>query len=459
MIWIARSIVLAGVDFTLGWWQCNRTHSKRLRLATTGKVHESIHNDDLQSDSKVTEPGTICEVCFIGAGYVGALTAIVLASKNPNRCFTVVNKDDGLIAAWDSDQLPIFEPGLEDVLFVDGVHHERQTSEAPQRRRLQNIRFSTAMDKWIAAADIIFVCVDTPLSETLDPSSGAVGLNHKNVKAAIRRIAELSTGCQIVVLKSTVPCGTVGEIEKVFESEATPAASLDILSCPEFLAQGSTIRDLLLPNRLVIGHIPRSAEAVGALKTLYEWVSAERIIIMDAWSSELAKIASNAFIGQRISSINSLSTLAVIHLNDWQNRRILTRPTSHLTRGLGLQGRRAVAILGLTFKKNTLDTRNSTAIGLIQGLIQHGAEPRLYEPHLQYSQIESVIGPMASRIVVSSIEAARDGCHALVIHTNWDTFKHNGDYWGRISRLMGPPKVLLDPWGITELWQYGAVRV
>ncbi|KAF5858255.1 hypothetical protein ETB97_004662 [Aspergillus alliaceus] len=456
MIWIARSVVLAGVGFTLGWWQCDRTHSKRLRLATTGKVHENIHNDDLQSDSKVTEPGTICEVCFIGAGYVCALTAIVLASKNPNRCFTVVDKDDGLIAAWDSDQLPIFEPGLEDVLFVDGAHHERQTSKALQRRRLQNIRFSTAMDKWIAAADIIFVCVDTPLSETLDPSSGTVGLKHKNVKAAIRRIAELSTGCQIVVLKSTVPCGTVGEIEKVFESEATPAASLDILSCPEFLAQGSTIRDLLLPNRLVIGHIPRSAEAVGALKTLYEWVSAERIIIMDAWSSELAKIASNAFIGQRISSINSLSTLC-------ESAGANVHAVSDVIPGVGvigrLQGRRAVAILGLTFKKNTLDTRNSTAIGLIQGLLQHGAEPRLYEPHLQYSQIESAIGPMASRIVVSSIEAARDGCHALVIHTNWDTFKHNGDYWGRISRLMGPPKVLLDPWGITELWQYGAVRV
>ncbi|KAE8326272.1 UDP-glucose/GDP-mannose dehydrogenase family, central domain-containing protein [Aspergillus sergii] len=393
---------------------------------------------------------SVKEVCFIGAGYVGALTAIVLASKNSDVKFTVVDKSESVISAWNSNHIPLFEPGLEELYFDESEQKVHADCERPRRRRLHIIAFYTAMDECIMAADMIFICVDTPLHGSFSHDMEWKGLDLTNIM--------------------------VDGVKQVLENKANTTASFDVISSPECLAQGSAIWVSFSP-----------IVAVGAMKSLYKWIPADRIITVNTWSSELSKIASNAFIAQRINSINSLSAVcessganihdisrvvgaepragplslragfgfgdsclykdvcclvylaqklglsevadhwkAVVRLNDRQNGRILKRIVA------GLPPHQEFNSLG-----HTLDTRNSTAIGLVQGL-------------RQFDQIECIFGSATSEMVIAGIEDACRGCHALVIHTNWDEFADCTILWERISRSMMEPKVLLDPWGVTN---------
>ncbi|KAE8378153.1 nucleotide sugar dehydrogenase [Aspergillus bertholletiae] len=460
--------------------------------------------------------GSAQETLLTHAEILGALTAIVLALKNPDVKFTIVDKNEGLISSWNSNHLPLFEPGLEEIFFDEPQQKVHKDGRSPRRRRLPNVTFSTTVDASIVAADMIFICVNTPLHGSFHIERDWKGLDLSNIKAVAERIAAVSVRHQTVVLKSTVPCGMANHIKQMLEKKVNVTASFDVISSPEFLAQGSAIRGLLSPNRVVIGDATQPTEAVAAIRSLYGWVPTDRIITVNVWSSELAKIASNAFIAQRISSINSMSAVcessganvhdisqivgseprigplslragfgfggsclykdvccliylaqelglsevadywkSVIRLNDWQNRRILERIVSFLPSAAGGHNCGKVAVLGLTFKKDTLDTRNSAAIDLVQGLRQCGVKVHLYDPRLRFDQVECIFGSVTSEMMASSIEDACRGCHALVIHTNWDEFADYNIRWELISSSMMDPKVLLDPWGVTN---HGAMR-
>ncbi|KAI9925880.1 hypothetical protein MW887_005686 [Aspergillus wentii] len=279
------------------------------------KGHTYSESIEMKKPRRVFE---IRNACFVGSGYVGALTAIVLASKNPHIHFHVVDFDPHRIAAWNSDCLPILEPGVDELLNsinaemssvpLDETESEASEYQLVQRKRLPNISFSADVEGCIARADLVFLCVD---NDTLRQSDGEDGLNMVHLESAVRTIARISTGHKIVVQKSTAPCGIVHWIGKELKSSS---CTFDVLSNPEFITPGTAIRDLLYPHRVVIGHIVSegmaSAEAVNALKRLYTpWIPDERIVTTDAWSSELSKIAVNALIAQRISSLRSVKTI------------------------------------------------------------------------------------------------------------------------------------------------------
>ncbi|KAB8269724.1 UDP-glucose/GDP-mannose dehydrogenase family, NAD binding domain-containing protein [Aspergillus minisclerotigenes] len=383
------------------------------------------------------------EVCLIAAGYVGALTATVLASKSSDLKFTVVDKNESVISSWNSGHIPLFEPGLEELFFDESEQKVDADGERLRRRRLQNIAFSTIIDECIMAADMIFICM-LPWGSFKHDMEWK-GLDLTNINAAAERTAAVSIRHQTVVLKSTVPCNMVDGVKQVLDIKANTTASFNVISSPDFLAQGSAIRGLLFPNRVVIGDVTQSTRAV-----------ADRIITVNTWSSEPSKIPSNAFIAQRISSINSLSAVVV-------GTEPRVGPLS-LRAGFGFGGsclykdvRCLVYLaqkLGLSevanYRKAVVHTRNSTAIGLVQGLHQYGKKVRLYDPPLTFDQIECILGSATSEMVVAGIEDACRGCHALVIHTNWDEFADCSIPWERISSSMMEPKVLLDPWGVTN---------
>ncbi|TPR02493.1 Scytalone dehydratase family protein [Aspergillus niger] len=424
--------------------------------------------------------GNCQKVCMIGAGYVGALTAIALASKNPSVQFNVVDRDASLIAAWNSDHIPIFEPGLEDIIFEDGEANDKahcdslHNHQGRRTRRLANIFFSADICKHILDAHIIFICVDTP-SE--------------------------------VTLKETAP----------------PTASFDIVSSPEFLAQGTAMQDLLNPNRVVIGYEPAAdgttPEAVKTLTRLYTpWVPKERIVTTNTWSSELAKIASNALIAQRISSINSLSAVCeatgasvteisriagldprigplclragfgfggsclrkdvcclfylarelglydvaeywrgVIQINDSLSARITQRIMSFLPPDVtGMETK--AAVLGFSFKKNTTDIRNTTATNLVRDLLGSGIRVNIFDPHVPRQRIEKALmlqcgAAHVNTAVVERAEAACEGCSIIVLHTDWDEFLGTSVDWKGIVARMREPKLFLGPPGSFDAYK------
>ncbi|GKZ31012.1 hypothetical protein AbraIFM66950_010932 [Aspergillus brasiliensis] len=478
--------------------------------------------------------GNSLKVCMIGAGYVGALTAITLASKNPSVHFSVVDKDPSLIAAWNSDHIPIFEPGLEDILCEDSGTQGKSLcvskhSYGSQRmRRLANISFSGDIRTHISDANIIFICVDTPSEVTFPDSDEIRGLDLKNLQSAITSIAQLSTGHKVIVQKSTAPCGISQWIKKTLKEAAPPTASFDIISSPEFLAQGTAIQDLLSPNRVVIGYETATdgtvPEAVKALIRLYTpWVPKERIITTDTWSSELAKIASNALIAQRISSINSLSAICeatgasvtevsriagldprigplclragfgfggsclrkdvccliylacelglhdvaeywrgVIQINDSQSERITHRIVSLLPPDVANIETRA-AVLGFSFKKNTTDIRNTTAIKLVRDLVGRGLRVNVFDPYVPRQRIEKALmlqcgAPHVNTTVVESTEAACEDCSVIVLHTDWDEFLGDSVDWQGIVAQMRGPKLFVGPPGsfdVQKMKDYG----
>ena len=229
-------------------------------------------------------------VCM-GAGYVGGPTMAMIAAKCPTVRVCVVDINPKQIAKWNSDNLPIYEPGLQEIV---------------ERCRGKNLFFSTEVEKEIAEGDIIFVSVNTP-TKTTGIGAGRAA-NIKNCELCARTIAKVATTPKIVVEKSTVPVRTADAVSRVLACNEKGIAH-QVLSNPEFLAEGTAMRDLEAPSRVLIGgkQTPEGKAAIAALVEVYaHWVPREKILTTNLWSSELSKLVANAFLAQRISSINSI---------------------------------------------------------------------------------------------------------------------------------------------------------
>lgn len=421
------------------------------------------------------------KICCIGAGYVGGPTCAVMANKNPHIEITVVDLNAHRINAWNSSELPIYEPNLSEVTIParDGL---------PGRK--PNLFFSTDVQNSVKDADVIFISVNTPTKVTGLGAGSASDLGY--VESAVRMIASYSETDKIVVEKSTVPCRTAESVRDILAANGRPGVRFDVLSNPEFLAEGTAISDLLYPDRVLIGSLPdhEGLAAAAALAHVYAgWVPRNKIITMNLWSSELAKLAANALLAQRISSINSLSAIceatganideisyavgldkrigpymlkssigfggscfkkdvlnlvylsetlhfpevaaywkAVVDLNEWQKDRFAKRVVSSLYNTLS---NKKVAIFGFAYKKNTGDTRESAAISIVNHLVAERAKVSIYDPQVKAQQIwqdlhYSTDTPDVMDKFVTVCDNPYDACadaSAIVIVTEWDEFK------------------------------------
>ncbi len=381
----------------------------------------------------------IKKITCIGAGYVGGPTMSVIAQKNPDIQVTVVDLNAQRIADWNQDdlsQLPVYEPGLDAVV-----------AEA----RGRNLFFSTEVEKAIQEADMIFISVNTP-TKTYGKGKGQAA-DLKFIELCARQIADVSTSSKIIVEKSTIPVRTAATIKNILDHTGK-GVQFQVLSNPEFLAEGTAIRDLHHPDRILIGG--ENPEAIQALKKIYEaWVPSERIITTNLWSSELSKLVANAFLAQRVSSINSISELCeatganvdevanaigqdsrigskflkasvgfggscfqkdllnlvyiarsynlhavadywdqVIKINDHQKTRFAEKiiQTMYNT----VNGKK-IAFLGWAFKKDTNDTRESAAIYVADHLLEEQAEISVYDPKVLDVQIYKDLDYLATR--------------------------------------------------------------
>ena len=233
-------------------------------------------------------------ILCIGAGHVGGPTMAVIAKNCPQHRVVAVDINADKIAAWQSDHLPIYEPGLKEIVLL---------------ARGRNLFFSTEIERHIAEADIIFVSVNTPTKTFGHGAGKAADLQYWEKTA--RQILESSTSSKIVVEKSTLPVRTAQAMERILNS-SDKGLHFDVVSNPEFLAEGTAIRDMENPDRVLIGgrETPSGQKAIQAIADIYtQWVPRERIITTNLWSSELSKLVANAFLAQRVSSINAIANL------------------------------------------------------------------------------------------------------------------------------------------------------
>lgn len=436
------------------------------------------------------------KICCIGAGYVGGPTMAMIALKAPGIQVTVVDLNAARIAAWNSDTLPVYEPGLDEVV--------RQV-------RGRNLHFSTAVAEGIRAADIIFVSVNTP-TKTYGVGAGRAA-DLRYIESVARSIAEHANGPKIIVEKSTIPVKTAETIKDILAANSRGHV-FQVLSNPEFLAEGTAVADLTAPDRVLIGgeRTPGGEIAIQTLVDVYaHWVPRERIITTNLWSSEMAKLVANAFLAQRISSINSISALceatgadvdevahaigrdsrigpkflkasvgfggscfqkdilnlsylcehfglpevaaywdSVVRMNDWQKHRFAQRIVSSLYNTVA---DKRIAVLGFAFKKDTNDTRESPAIAVCRDLLAEQARVVVYDPKVPAHEIlEEVVGKgnQEPRLTVakSAYEAAA-GAHAIAVVTEWDEFKTLD--FARIQAEMNHPAFLFDGRNILDL--------
>ena len=410
-------------------------------------------------------------ICCIGAGYVGGPTMAVIADKCPHHKVTVVDMNAARIAAWNSDHLPVYEPGLDAVV---------------KRARGRNLFFSTEVDAAIRDSEMIFISVNTP-TKTYGAGAGKAA-DLKYVELCARRVAEVSHGHKIVVEKSTLPVRTAQAIQSIL-SNNTGDGTFDVLSNPEFLAEGTAVKDLENPDRVLIGG--ESPAAIAKLAEVYShWVPAEKILTTNIWSSELAKLTANAFLAQRISSINAISAFCektgadvdevaraiggdsrighkflkasvgfggscfqkdilnlvylcdhyglnevaryweqVVFMNDWQKRRFALNVVKKLHNTVA--GKK-LAVFGFAFKKDTNDTRETPAIAVCRDLLGEQANLAVFDPKVSAEKIHADLAVEAtakdesgvSRVHVCSdpYEAAA-GAHAILVITEWDMFR------------------------------------
>ncbi|KAL4938634.1 hypothetical protein BDV06DRAFT_231622 [Aspergillus oleicola] len=303
---------------------------------------ESIKEKTLQ-EVKETKVENVRRCCFVGAGRVGALTAITLAKHNPEIHFSVVDSKKGLIKAWNCDALPIAEPGLEEIFF-DDTSLEARSEEATlpeestinalvcgsgRRRTLQNLVFSANIHAAVASADLIFLCVEMENSQSTNGES----LDHSYLNPTLRLIANNSTRHKIIVQRTAAPYGVTQYITNYvrdisllpeqsaqvltrtmqLKSTASPTASFTVLTNPSFTLPGTSMNEMLNSQRVIIGHIyspETSVLSITALKRLYaSWIPEESIVTMDAWSVELGRIASKTLLAQQLASIESIRML------------------------------------------------------------------------------------------------------------------------------------------------------
>ena len=375
----------------------------------------------------------IRKICCIGAGYVGTPTMAVIALKCPNIKITVVDSNRSRIDAWNSsntNDFPVKEPGLDDIIKVV---------------RNKNIFFSSDPEKHIDESEMIFLAVNTPTKKEGKGKGFAADLT--NIDQCAKQIAIVSSSNKIIVEKSTLPVRTAERLKEIINKHKQDDVSFEIISNPEFLAEGTAIRDLFKSDRVLIGS-DQTDEGLAAMESLVNiyknWIPKERIIKTNIWSSELSKLASNAMLAQRISSINSLSALTekteakinelsvavgkdhrigdkflnvspgfggscfkkdilnlvyicrqygleevaeywyqVVKINDYQRKRIFNIINSSLVE---LKNKR-ISILGWSFKKDTNDTRESSSIPISSDLIINGASLKIYDPLADKKQI------------------------------------------------------------------------
>jgi UDPglucose 6-dehydrogenase len=375
----------------------------------------------------------ITKICCIGAGYVGGPTMAVIAKKCPHIQVTVVDLNTERIAAWndkDVANIPIYEPGLSAIV---------------EEARGRNLFFSTDVEKAIEEAQIIFISVNTP-TKTYGKGKGKAA-DLKYIELCARQIAKISKDDKIVVEKSTLPVRTAEAIKSILDNTGN-GVQFQILSNPEFLAEGTAVTDLLHPDRILIGGetTPEGQEAIEALVDVYKnWVPEEKILTTNVWSSELSKLTANAFLAQRISSINALSELCektgadvnevakaigmdsrigskflkasvgfggscfqkdilnlvyiaksyglnevadyweqVIIMNDYQKKRFSTKITQTLYNTVA---DKKITFFGWAFKKDTNDTRESAAIYVADDLISEQAKIAVYDPKVSREKI------------------------------------------------------------------------
>jgi len=387
----------------------------------------------------------ITKICCIGAGYVGGPTMSVIAQKCPDIKVTVVDLNEERIAAWNdenTDNIPIYEPGL-----------DRIVAEA----RGRNLFFSTEVEKAIDEAQIIFISVNTP-TKTYGKGKG-MAADLKYIELCARQIAKVAKSNKIVVEKSTLPVRTAEAIKSILDNTGN-GVQFQILSNPEFLAEGTAVEDLLHPDRILIGGdpSPEGQVAIQALVDVYaNWVSPEKILTTNVWSSELSKLTANAFLAQRISSINALSELCektgadvnevakaigmdsrigpkflkasvgfggscfqkdilnlvyiaksyglnevadyweqVIIMNDHQKRRFSNRIVQTLYNTVA---DKKITFLGWAFKKDTNDTRESAAIYIANELINEQAKIAVYDPKVSRKKILADLNYLQTRTI------------------------------------------------------------
>tara|TARA_Y100000589_G_C27135329_1_gene622293 strand:+ start:98 stop:1549 length:1452 start_codon:yes stop_codon:yes gene_type:complete len=384
---------------------------------------------------------TVKNICCIGAGYVGGPTMAVIADKCPHIKVNVVDINTQKINQWnnsDLNNLPVFEPNLDKVI---------------NRCRDKNLHFSTDIREHISMADMVFISVNTPTKQKGIGAGKASDL--KWVEACAREVAKYAKGHTIVVEKSTLPVRTAEVIKTILEvahknyKDLEPVPTFDVLSNPEFLSEGTAINDLENPDRILIGG--ENLNAMESLSNIYlNWVPKSKILFTNIWSSELAKLTANAFLAQRISSINSISAIceatganvrevsraigldsrigakflnsgpgfggscfkkdilnlvylakyyglhkvadfweSVVDINNWHQSRISQLIVKKL---FGTISGKKIAILGFAFKANTNDTRESAAIQICKELIEEGANLIIYDPKVDQNQITIDLG-------------------------------------------------------------------
>lgn len=424
------------------------------------------------------------EILCVGAGYVGGPTMAMIADKCSRYRVELVDINQARIDAWNSDNLPIYEPGLEAIV---------------KRCLGRNLFFSTDVEGGIRLADMIFVSVNTP-TKTFGQGAGQAS-DLQYVERTARKILECSTSDKIVIEKSTLPVRTAEAIKRILHSGDSDV-HFDVLSNPEFLAEGTAVQDLLEPDRVLIGcdETERGKAALEELAAVYaNWVAPERIIRTNVWSSELAKLVANAFLAQRVSSINTISALCeatgaevdevahaigldsrigsrflkasigfggscfkkdilnlvyiarsmgldevaayweqVVHVNEWQQDRFVRQMIAEMFNTIA--GKR-IAIFGFAFKADTGDTRESPAIRVCKELLDERAELRITDPKaIENAKME--LGDGESIDYFSDPYEAAEDAHAIALITDWKQYR-DLDY-ERIYKSMAKPAFVFD---------------
>jgi len=434
-------------------------------------------------------------ICCIGAGYVGGPTMAVIAKNCPQISVNVVDINEERINLWNSkdlNNLPVFEPGL---------------SQIVGEVRNKNLIFSSNVEKAIKTADMIFLSVNTPIKEK------GIGAGYTSdlrwVESCAREISKSAVGHTIVVEKSTLPvktAQTIKEILKVSNSDSLDSKrSFSVLSNPEFLAEGTAVQDLEQPDRVLIGG--EDLNAMLLLKEIYlNWVPEEKIIFTNLWSSELSKLTANAFLAQRISSINSISAICeltgadikevahaigkdnrigekflnagpgfggscfkkdilnlvylarfykldeiadywenVVKINSWQNNRIYETIVRKLFFNVA---DKKIAILGFSFKKDTNDTRESPAINICKNLMNDGASLNIHDFKVSKETInkdlsyKNEVNGSINWDFKEDVYSSFEDAHAVVIVTEWDSYKSLD--WNKILLKVKKPFWIFD---------------
>lgn len=404
-------------------------------------------------------------ILCIGAGYVGGPTMAVIAKHCPEHRVVVVDINEDKINAWNSDTLPIYEPGLYEVVSA---------------ARGVNLFFSTEIERNISEADVIFVSVNTP-TKTFGRGAGkAADLQYWEKTA--RQILENSTTSKIVVEKSTLPVRTAVAMERILNSNGN-GLFFDVISNPEFLAEGTAIHDMEDPDRVLVGgrETPSGVVAVQTIVDIYaHWVPHERIHQTNLWSSELSKLVANAFLAQRISSINAIANLCekteadvtevataigadsrigprflrasvgfggscfkkdilnlvylceyyglpevaayweqVVSMNEYQKDNFVSKMVATMFNTVA--GKR-IALFGAAFKANTSDTRESPALSVCQALLEERAQVVVTDPYA-LDNFEADLMEDSHNVIFEAdpYAAARDS-HAIAVLTEWPQF-------------------------------------